>query len=227
MIIRVVAAVLVLAMSAIALAVPGSYERSIANVLISEGGYTNDRSDPGGPTNWGITIYDVRKYVKADASAADVKRLTKATAIRIYKSRYWDAVRADELPAGLDYSVFDEGVNSGVVRAGKVLRRLVGAPPDDGVITDAVLTQIKRRDPVLLISAFNDERLGFLKRLHTWPVFGKGWGRRVASVKAISLDMAGARPPGLLQRELVPALGRGKGYATPDIEDGDIQMLPP
>lgn len=203
-------------------ALPSSYERSIANVLISEGGYSNDRADPGGPTQFGITIYDVRKYVKADATAADVRRLTKATAIRIYRDKYWAAVRADEMPAGLDYSLFDYAVNSGTSRAGKVLRHLVGAPLDDGVITDAILTQVKRRDPALLIAAINDERLAFLKRLHTWPAFGRGWGRRVASVKAISLDMAGTRAPGLLQRELVPQLGPHKAYSTPGIDDDEI-----
>ena len=54
---------------------------------------------------------------------------------RIYRSKYWNATRCDDLPAGVDYAVFDYAVNSGVGRAGKVLRRLVGLASNSSAMT--------------------------------------------------------------------------------------------
>lgn len=167
-----------------------SYALSIKNVLAHEGGYTNHPKDPGGPTNWGITIHDARKYWKPQATAADVKAMPLSVAQDIYRARYWAAQRCDELPAGLDYSMFDYGVNSGIGRSGKVLRRLVGLPDNTSVVTPEVIAAVAKRKTVDLIKALNDERLRFLQSLKTWPTFGKGWGRRVAEVRALSLQMA-------------------------------------
>lgn len=169
-----------------------SYPTAIKNVLAHEGGYTNHPSDPGGPTNWGITIFDARKYWKAGATAADVKAMPLSVAQSIYERRYWDAQRCDDLPAGLDYSVFDYGVNSGTGRSGKVLRRICGLPDNTSAITQEVIDAVQKRDAATLIKAMNDERMRFLKSLKTWPVFGAGWGRRVSEVKALSLKMAGS-----------------------------------
>jgi uncharacterized protein (TIGR02594 family) len=101
-----------------------------------------------------------------------------------------DLVQA--LTGDVDYSVFDYGLNSGIGRSGKVLRRTVGLPDDTSAVTDQVLAYARVRDPKVLAGAICDERLAFLKSLRTWPVFGRGWGTRVAEVRAASLAMAGA-----------------------------------
>src|SRR5215813_11083100 len=102
-----------------------SYDEALARLLVHEGGYTNHPSDPGGPTNWGITLEDARRYWKRDATAADVRAMPVAVAKDIYQSRYWAPLHGDDLPAGVDYAVFDYGVNSGISRAAKVLQRLL------------------------------------------------------------------------------------------------------
>ena len=89
-----------------------SYDVALARLLAHEGGYTNHPADPGGPTNFGITIADYRKYVKKDATAADVRAMKLDAAKTIYRTKYWDAQRCDELPAGVDYAVFDYGVTA-------------------------------------------------------------------------------------------------------------------
>jgi lysozyme family protein len=167
-----------------------TYDAALARLLQHEGGYSNHPSDPGGPTNFGITLVDYRKYVKPGATAADVKAMSVAEAKRIYRAKYWDAQRCDELPAGVDYAVFDYGVNSGIGRSGKVLRRCLKLADDSSVVTDAVIAA-SSINPKTLVAAICDERLRFLQRLKTWDVFGKGWGRRVAEVKAASLALAG------------------------------------
>ena len=168
-----------------------TYDESLRRLLAHEGGYTNDAADPGGPTNFGITIYDYRKYVKPGATAADVRAMQLADAKKIYRAKYWDAQRCDELPAGVDYAVFDYGVNSGIGRSGKVLRRALALPDNDWHTTDAVISACATRDARTVVTAICDERLRFLKSLRTWNVFGNGWGRRVAEVKAAALAMAG------------------------------------
>jgi lysozyme family protein len=168
-----------------------TYEPALRRLLVHEGGYSNHPSDPGGPTNFGITIADYRRYVKPAATAADVHAMPVAEANAIYRARYWEAMRCDDLPAGLDYAVFDYGVNSGNTRAVKVLQRILGLA-DDGKMADAVLAAANKSDAAKLVTALCDERLRFLQSLKTWPVFGAGWGRRVAEVKAAGLAMASA-----------------------------------
>jgi lysozyme family protein len=84
-----------------------TYDEALRRLLVHEGGYTNHPSDPGGPTNFGITIYDYRKYVKPNATAADVRTMRLDEAKAIYRTKYWDAQRCDDLPAGIDDTVFD------------------------------------------------------------------------------------------------------------------------
>lgn len=166
-----------------------NFAAALARLLAHEGSYTNHPDDPGGPTNFGVTIGDYRRYVKADATAADVKAMTLDEATTIYRSKYWRALHCDALPAGLDYAVFDYGVNSGIGRAAKVLQRVLGVA-DDGVIGPVTLAAAARCSSSDLIISICDERLRFLQSLRTWPVFGKGWGCRVAEVKQAALAMA-------------------------------------
>ena len=185
-----------------------SYDAALARLLVHEGGYTNHPADPGGPTNFGITIYDYRKYVKPDATAADVRAMKLDEAKSIYRAKYWAAQRCDELPAGVDYAVFDYGVNSGIGRSGKVLRRVLGLADNDWRTSDDVLAALRRRDPKQVIVAICGERLRFLQSLRTWDVFGKGWGARVAEVKTYALQLAsGAAAPAPAPR--AAAVGKG------------------
>jgi len=166
-----------------------NYDEALRRLLVHEGGYGNHPSDPGGPTNFGITIHDYRKYAKPAATAAEVRAMTVGQAKAIYRSKYWNAMRCDELPAGVDYCIFDYAVNSGTGRAPKVLQRVLGASVS-GRMDDATVRLARERDAKKLIASICDERLRFLKNLKTWPVFGNGWGRRVAEVRAAALAMA-------------------------------------
>lgn len=166
-----------------------TYDEALKSVLSHEGGYTNDPHDPGGPTNFGITIFDARMYWKHDATARDVASMPLSVAKGIYKSKYWDKVRGDELPAGVDFAVFDFGVNSGVSRAVKYLQGIAGVPAD-GVIGPVTLGAIRDLPPGQIINKLFDRRLNFLQRLRTWRFFGRGWGRRVREGRELALSLA-------------------------------------
>lgn len=184
-----------------------NYDEALRRLLVHEGGYTNNPSDPGGPTNFGITIYDYRKYVKPDATSEDVKVMLLSSAMTIYRAKYWTAQRCDDLPSGVDYAIFDYGVNSGIGRSGKVLRRCLGLPDNTSIIDDGVIAAANAADPKVLIDSICSERLRFLQSLKTWPVFGGGWGRRVVEVKAISLGMADGLHT-VVGPSIVPLAGR-------------------
>lgn len=183
-------------------------------VFPHEGGYSNHPSDPGGPTNWGITIIDARKYWKPNATAADVRAMPKAVAEDIYAKHYAAPLRYDDLPPGVDYCVLDYGINSGISRAGKVLRRVLRLSDSDWTVTDGVLAAVAKQRPSILINAICDERLRFLKSLKTWPVFGDGWGRRVSEVRALALSFARAAEtaPVVVSR---PAPGKASAPQVP------------
>lgn len=173
-----------------------NYEACHAKVLSYEGGYSNHPEDPGGVTLEGVTqaVYDSfreRKGLPRKALSASMRNTTEWTSERreIYRVRYWDALRCDELPAGIDLALFDYGVNSGVGRAAKILQRVLDVA-EDGVIGPRTLDAAKRAAPTVIVIALCDERLSFLRSLHTWRVFGRGWGRRVADVKQTALAMA-------------------------------------
>jgi lysozyme family protein len=180
---------------------------AIRRVLASEGGYVNHPSDPGGPTNFGITIADYRKYVKPDASAADVRAMKVDEARAIYRTKYWGAMRCDALAPGVDYCVFDYAVNSGTGRVPKVLQRVLSVPVT-GRVDDATVAAASKHEPRALIEAICDERLRFLKGLKTWAVFGAGWARRVGEVRVAALTMAD-RAAGAVAVPAAPSPGKG------------------
>jgi lysozyme family protein len=183
---------------------------SIRRVLASEGGYVNHPSDPGGPTNFGITIADYRRYMKPDATAADVRAMKVEEAKAIYREKYWRVMRCDELPAGVDYCAFDYAVNSGTGRVPKVLQRILGVSVT-GRMDDATVAAAKKRGARALVQAICDERLRFLQGLKTWGVFGNGWSKRVGEVRAAALALSDkSAGPGPL-RDAPATTAQGKG----------------
>jgi len=170
-----------------------NFERALPLVLKHEGGYVDHPKDPGGATNLGVTIGTLSSWLGRPATKGDVKALTRASVAPIYRKNYWDAVRADEMPAGLDYAVFDFAVNSGPKRAAMALQRAVGVA-DDGVIGSITLANIASRPVDATIERIMADRITFLLRLSTWPTFGKGWAARCDGVLREALDMATKAP---------------------------------
>jgi uncharacterized protein (TIGR02594 family) len=188
-----------------------SYGEALARLLVHEGGNDDDPRDPGGRTSRGILQLEWDAWRRTRPGLpADVWRAPQDQVEAIYRQKYWDALRCDDLPAGVDYAVFDYGVNSGIGRAGKVLQRLVGTA-SDGEIGPDTIAATKRANAAVLIEAICDERLAFLQGLRTWPTFGKGWGRRVREVRAAALAMAAkpASPPAVAPAA-VPARGASR-----------------
>ncbi len=166
-----------------------NFPRALQLVLKHEGGYVDHPRDPGGATNLGITLDTLSSWRGRRASKADVKALTVDDVTPIYRKRYWDAVSGDLLPSGLDYAVFDYGVNSGPSRAAKHLQAVLGVA-QDGKIGPVTIAAAREADIERVIEQLCAKRLAFLKGLPTWGTFGKGWERRVNGVLEDALLMA-------------------------------------
>lgn len=205
----------------VAVAVPASYDRVIGYVFLHEGGWFNHPNDPGGCTMYGITIHDVRRYVRPGATCTDVRRLTRAQAGEIYRKRYWDEVRGDDLGAGLDYTVMDLGVNSGVGRARSFTRRAIGLNGVMTRFTDREIELIQEAcaadNCVRLIRNINSQRSRFVHALRTCAHFCRGWDRRIAHVLRESLAMSGGVAGAELGRPIAPM--RTYGRAIERAED--------
>lgn len=149
-------------------------EAAISKTLTFEGGFTNNKHDPGSATNWGITIFDARLHWKPDATVEDVKNMPKSVAVEIYRKKYWAALDCDNRASGPDFVDFDLGVNSGLKRVSQFRRRL-----------DPL-----KLSPVDYVKRASAMRLSFLQSLKTFAYFGKGWSRRVAQVEAFGVRLA-------------------------------------
>jgi lysozyme family protein len=169
-----------------------NFEACLEKLLAHEGGFVHHEKDPGGMTNLGVTIRVWEEWVGHPVSEKEMRKLTPLMVAPLYKRKYWDACRADELISGLDYCVFDVAVNSGVGRAVKLLQSCVGATPDGG-FGSITLALVKKAEanPTALIESYCAKRLEFLQSLRTFEIFGKGWSRRVAEVKEEALKMLG------------------------------------
>ena len=166
-----------------------NFKKCLEAVLHHEGGYVHHKLDPGGMTNLGVTKKVWEEYVGHEVDEQTMRGLTPEIVAPMYKAKYWDKIKGDDLPNGVDYCVFDAAINSGPSRAAKWLQSTVGVDPDGG-IGPKTLQAVVAMNPTELVNAYNDKRLDFLQDLPTWGTFGKGWGRRVAEVKAVGLDMA-------------------------------------
>lgn len=158
-------------------------------VLKHEGGFVDHAKDPGGATNKGITqkTYDSWRDRKGQFRRS-VRQIDNDEVAAIYRRDYWDAIKGDELPAGIDYCVFDFAVNSGIDRAARYLQAAVGTP-EDGKIGPATIAAAKARNAGGVIATICGTRMNFLRGLNHWPTFGKGWTTRVNDVRDRALGM--------------------------------------
>lgn len=159
----------------------GSFEACHPYVLAHEGGFVDHPDDPGGATNEGVTqaTYDAWRK-NSGLPMRSVRELTSEERDVIYRQQYWDAVRGDQLPVGVDYAVYDFAVNSGPGRAARFLQAVVGVT-QDGQIGNVTLAAVRayKGGSINLIAELCQRRMAFLKGLRHWGTFGRGWTRRV------------------------------------------------
>lgn len=154
-----------------------NFDQAFDALLRHEGGYSDHAADPGGKTRYGVTEAVAREV----GYRGEMRELPLELAKRIYRERYWDAVKADQLPSTVRYLVFDAAVNSGVGQAARWLQRAVKVK-DDGVIGPMTLMAANQSNPEALARRVLAQRLRFMSGLANWPAFSRGWARRIADL---------------------------------------------
>jgi lysozyme family protein len=174
-----------------------SWPQALQWVLQSEGGNSDDPDDSGGRTSRGVTQREYNAYlaIMGLIPGADVYKASDAQIDDIYRKSYW-LPYCPNLPFGLDYSFFDENVNTGLHEAVLILQRALGVTADGhiGVVT---LAAIKTSDPAAVIDAFALARISVYKQIEQeHPVeekFNSGWMARVESCRINSQKLYATR----------------------------------
>lgn len=184
-----------------------AFRISLAETLEHEGGFVNHPLDPGGMTNLGVTrktwaAYTGRKV--SQVTEGEMRALTVDKVMPLYHQGYWQAVRADELPGGVDFAVFDIAVNSGPVRAIKMLQKAINMHGRmrvfvDGRIGPKTLQAARMVNVFDLIETLSQTRLNFYFDLSTFKTFGRGWSRRLLLVAIFATRLADGRGEAAIQ----------------------------
>lgn len=194
--------------------VASNFAPSLKRVLVHEGGYSNHKEDNGGATMKGVIqrVYDAYR-TNLGRVRQSVRLITEDELQDIYRRQYWNAIRGDELPVGIDYVVFDGAVNSGPKQSLKWLQKALAQKgyykaKIDGVwgeATRAALKMASNHDE--LVDLICDIRMKFLRALSDWKHFGKGWQSRVSGVRVAGKNMAVGMfttPPALVDISVNP-----------------------
>jgi len=165
-----------------------NYQKCLETILHHEGGYVNHPKDPGGETNLGVT----KRVYEEHGGTKDMKELTVEDVAPIYKKGYWDKMKGDDLPSGLDLCVFDFGVNAGPGRAAKFLQKMIGTTIDGGIgpMTLAKVNEyVDSNGLEESIKQYQSARQEYYENLSTFNTFGKGWTRRVDETTQLALEI--------------------------------------
>jgi lysozyme family protein len=164
-----------------------AFARALPTVLATEGGYTDDPNDPGGPTNRGITqrVYDDYLASKGRGSRP-VKQILDSEVRAIYFDRYWTRGKCDPMPWPISLMHFDGCVNIGVTGAAKVLQRAAGVR-DDGVVGPFTIYAVEQADPHALEARLLWERTDYYRQVCNKRAASKvyllGWLNRLADLR--------------------------------------------
>ena len=157
-------------------------------VLNMEGGYVNHPADPGGPTNRGVTLGTFQtlapKLLGISGTLANLKALTAAQHEKFLKY-FWDDINGDwyknpviaAYVTELAWGSGEAGAEKRIIQ--KAVQKFGKTLKVDGQISRADVDVINSIDSEAFFDALTDARYSYYQSLSTWPVFGKGWTRRI------------------------------------------------
>ena len=131
--------------------------------------------------------------MKNDLHQKDMKDLLVEDVAPIYKKNYWDRIKGDDLPSGLDLCIFDFGVNAGTGRAARMIQTMIGTVADGGIGPNTLRALANYEEEVggvaEVIKDYQKQRQKYYESLSTFETFGKGWTRRVNETTELALKL--------------------------------------
>tara|TARA_B100000073_G_scaffold347617_1_gene362560 strand:+ start:2119 stop:2646 length:528 start_codon:yes stop_codon:yes gene_type:complete len=169
-----------------------NYIAGLEMVLGHEGSYVDDPDDRGGATNMGVTQKVYEQFMGREVTKDEMRAMPRDHVDQIYKEEYWDRVKADLLPSGLDIAVFDLAINAGTGRSARILQEIIGAKPD-GAIGNNTLSKLMQHKPKDVLDKFTKKREEFYKSIvksnPSQKKFIKGWLNRNKEVHKLAKQM--------------------------------------
>ena len=180
-----------------------TFESAIPVILEHEGGFVNHPNDPGGATNFGISLRFLADYPEVgdfdqdgDVDVEDIANMTVEQAMLVYRMFWWDKFRYDRInDQTIATKVFDFSVNMGASRAHKLLQSALNKAfgldlTVDGILGNASISAINvcqdGDEEQVLLEAYCMEAWGFYQRLiannSRFKVFERGWKKRAFSI---------------------------------------------
>lgn len=158
-----------------------------------EGGFVNDKDDPGGATNKGVTLATFRMIFGKNKAVGDLRNITTAQWDIIFKKYFWDKCKADTINNQSIANMFvDFAWHSGLGNAAPIMQKVVGFNRQDGIVGNMTITAINTYpNQKALFENLKKARMDFLKGRKTWWKFGKGWTKRVNAIGYGSLYYGG------------------------------------
>ncbi len=157
-----------------------TFDKAVEFVLRREDEISNDPTDPGGLTKWGIASRWHPEVL--------IPTFTRLEAIRVYKKEYWEACRCDELPPAIAFALFDSAVNNDRSTAIRLLQRALGVTVD-GKIGQQTLGAANTSSLRTVIPEFVAQRAFYYSKLPQILHNGLGWYRRLAECHQLALDL--------------------------------------
>ena len=156
-----------------------NFDQAFDILIAHEGGFAHRpfSEDPGGATMYGVT----EAVARENGYTGRMQDFTLDWAKRIYREKFWDKCRCDEMPAEIRYPLFDGAVNSGPGQSVKWLQAAVGVKAD-GAIGPVTMQSVSNAHPVWLAKQMLGKRLRFMTELKNWTANSRGWARRIAAV---------------------------------------------
>lgn len=179
-----------------------NFDSCVDYVLKHEGGLTKDKADPGGITNFGISLRFLREVpednrkragIFGEVNEKTIIDLTQDQAIKLYRSEFWDKAPFEKIMNPmLGKYIFDMSVHHGFSRAAKITQRACCAAQkikdyvkDDGVFGAKTLSAVNYAS-FMLIPALISGRTGFMRQLVAvkpeLDVFLDGWITRAFDI---------------------------------------------
>lgn len=165
-----------------------NFPAELSDELAFEGGYSDDPRDPGGPTDFGITLATLSHWAGRPATAAQLRALSAADRSAIYRACFWNLVQGDALPGGVDLVVFDMAVNGGPRRAAELLQGVLGVAMD-GVVGPVTLAHARAVPGLAIVGTYGVARRAFYRSLGGFNTYGAGWLARVDACQAEAVEL--------------------------------------
>lgn len=151
-----------------------NFQLAVENVLELEGGFVDNRHDPGGATNYGISF----RYLKGlspqeadlnkdgEVNLKDIKSMTKLQAEAFYRKNWWQKYEYNKINnVAIAIKILDMSVNMGGKQAHKLVQRACRACRqnliDDGVLGEKSFEALNKMRQGFYLPALRCTQAGF------------------------------------------------------------------